>query len=105
MKKEITSGSFEEIIERVLLISREVKVGKYDGTSDVAEQYQLQSPQKAMVGICSNINVKNSASLSGAHTLLSLLVEPFKHPSETLFSTEDSDTSDSLREFDMAMSQ
>ncbi|KAI3786220.1 hypothetical protein L1987_45355 [Smallanthus sonchifolius] len=35
----------------------------------------------------------------GAHTLLSLLAEPLKHPSETLISTEDHEISDSLREF------
>ncbi|KAM7476110.1 hypothetical protein LguiB_023353 [Lonicera macranthoides] len=42
-------GSFEEIIERVLSRSRETKVGKYDKSSDVVEQYRLQSLQKAMV--------------------------------------------------------
>ncbi|XP_021993968.1 nuclear pore complex protein NUP107 [Helianthus annuus] len=35
----------------------------------------------------------------GTHTLLSLLAEPLKHPSETSISTEDRETSDSLREF------
>ncbi|CAK9179847.1 unnamed protein product [Ilex paraguariensis] len=44
-----SKGNFEEIIERVLSRSREVKVGKYDKTSDVAEQHRLLSLQKAMV--------------------------------------------------------
>ncbi|XP_052183667.1 nuclear pore complex protein NUP107 [Diospyros lotus] len=44
-----SKGSFEEIIERVLLRSREIKPGKYDKSSDVAEQHHLQSLQKAMV--------------------------------------------------------
>lgn len=35
----------------------------------------------------------------GAHTLLSLLAEPLKQPTETLFTTDD-DVSDSLREFE-----
>ncbi|EOY27316.1 Nuclear pore complex protein Nup107 isoform 1 [Theobroma cacao] len=42
-------GSFEEIIERILSRSRETKVGKYDESSDVAEQHRLQSLQKALV--------------------------------------------------------
>lgn len=44
-----SKGSFEEIIERVLSRSREIKVGKYDKSSDVAEQNRLQSQQKARV--------------------------------------------------------
>ncbi|KAL0380583.1 UNVERIFIED_CONTAM: Nuclear pore complex protein [Sesamum angustifolium] len=44
-----TKGSFEEIIERVLSRSREIGAGKYDKSSDVAEQHRLQSLQKAMV--------------------------------------------------------
>lgn len=44
-----SKGSFEEIIERVLSRSREIKVGKYDKSSEVAEQHRLQSLQKAMV--------------------------------------------------------
>ncbi|KAI8026379.1 Nuclear pore complex protein NUP107 [Camellia lanceoleosa] len=43
-----SKGSFEEI-ERVLSRSREIKLGKYDKSSDVAEQHRLQSLQKAMV--------------------------------------------------------
>ncbi|XP_027335081.1 nuclear pore complex protein NUP107 isoform X1 [Abrus precatorius] len=42
-------GCFEDIIERILLRSREIKVGKYDNLSDVAEQHRLQSLQKAKV--------------------------------------------------------
>lgn len=42
-----SKGSFEEIIERILLRSREVKGGKYDKSSDVAEQHRLQSLEKA----------------------------------------------------------
>ncbi|KAI7735809.1 hypothetical protein M8C21_000571 [Ambrosia artemisiifolia] len=127
-------GSFEEIIERVLSRSREVKVGKADVSADVAEQCRLQSLEKAMViqWLCftppstindasrvgskllhralmhSNVLFREFALISmwrvpampiGAHTLLSLLAEPLKHPSETLISTEDHETSDSLREF------
>ncbi|KAL4625298.1 hypothetical protein ACB092_05G015500 [Castanea dentata] len=44
-----SKGSFEEIIERILSRSRELKVGKYDKLSDVLEQHRLQSLQKAMV--------------------------------------------------------
>ncbi|XP_020414594.1 nuclear pore complex protein NUP107 [Prunus persica] len=44
-----SKGSFEEIVERVLSRSREIKVGKYDKLSDVAEQHRLQSLPKAMV--------------------------------------------------------
>ncbi|KAK9281423.1 hypothetical protein L1049_004325 [Liquidambar formosana] len=44
-----SKGSFEEIIERVLSRSREIKLGKYDKSSDIAEQHRLQSLQKAMV--------------------------------------------------------
>uniref|UniRef100_A0A2P2K3Y4 Nuclear pore complex protein n=1 Tax=Rhizophora mucronata TaxID=61149 RepID=A0A2P2K3Y4_RHIMU len=43
-----SKGSFEEIIERVLARSREIKTGKYDKSSDVAEQHRLQTLQKAM---------------------------------------------------------
>ncbi|XP_050232383.1 nuclear pore complex protein NUP107 [Mercurialis annua] len=44
-----SKGSFEEIIERILSRSREIKVGKYDKSSEVSEQHRLQSLQKAMV--------------------------------------------------------
>ncbi|KAJ0007609.1 hypothetical protein Pint_29223 [Pistacia integerrima] len=44
-----SKGSLEEIIERVLSRSREIKPGKYDKVTDVAEQHRLQSLQKAMV--------------------------------------------------------
>ncbi|XP_071731961.1 nuclear pore complex protein NUP107 isoform X2 [Rutidosis leptorrhynchoides] len=131
----IEKGSFEEIIERVLSRSREVKLGKYDGTTEVAEQCRLRSLQKATViqWLCftppstindsvrvgtklllralmhSNILFREFALISmwrvpsmpiGAHTLLSLLAEPLKHPSESLFFTEDHDIADSLREFE-----
>ncbi|XP_048234183.1 nuclear pore complex protein NUP107 [Ricinus communis] len=43
-----SKGSFEEIIERILSRSREIRVGKYDKSSEVAEQHRLQSLQKAM---------------------------------------------------------
>ncbi|KAL8230247.1 hypothetical protein R6Q57_000025 [Mikania cordata] len=127
-------GSFEEIIERVLSRSREVKVEKADLSSKVAEQCRLQSFEKAMViqWLCftppstindatrvgskllhralmhSNVLFREFALISmwrvptmpiGAHTLLSLLAEPLKHPSETLVSSEDNEISDSLREF------
>nr|KYP41292.1 Retrovirus-related Pol polyprotein from transposon TNT 1-94 [Cajanus cajan] len=44
-----SKGNFEDIIERILLRSREIKVGKYDNQTDVAEQHRLQSLQKAKV--------------------------------------------------------
>lgn len=128
-------GSFEEIIERVLSRSREIKVGKYDKSSDVAEQHRLQSLQKAMViqWLCftppstindvkavsakllhralihSNVLFREFALISmwrvpampiGAHTLLSLLAEPLKQPTETIFFSEDQDVSENLREFE-----
>lgn len=130
-----SKGSFEEIIERVLSRSREIKIGKYDKPSDVAEQCRLQSLQKAMAiqWLCftppstindaktvgaklllralmhSNVLFREFALISmwrvpampiGAHTLLSLLAEPLKQPTEALLSTDDDDVSDSLREFE-----
>ncbi|KAL0429947.1 UNVERIFIED_CONTAM: Nuclear pore complex protein [Sesamum radiatum] len=129
-----TKGSFEEIIERVLSRSREIGAGKYDKSSDVAEQHRLQSLQKAIViqWLCftppstindaravtgklvlralmhSNILFREFALISmwrvpaipiGAHTVLSLLAEPLKQPTEILLSTEDNDVSENLREF------
>ncbi|CAA2972462.1 nuclear pore complex NUP107 [Olea europaea subsp. europaea] len=44
-----SKGSFEEIIDRVLSRSREIRAGKYDESSDVSEQHRLQSLQKAKV--------------------------------------------------------
>ncbi|KAL9304256.1 hypothetical protein ACSQ67_021519 [Phaseolus vulgaris] len=44
-----SKGNFEDITERILARSREIKVGKYDNLSDVAEQHRLQSLQKAKV--------------------------------------------------------
>lgn len=41
--------SFIIHVNRVLSRSREIKVGKYDKSSDVAEQNRLQSIQKARV--------------------------------------------------------
>ncbi|XP_059287658.1 nuclear pore complex protein NUP107 isoform X1 [Lycium ferocissimum] len=64
-----SKGSFEEIIERVLSRSREIRVGKYDSETDVAEQHRLQSLQKAMViqWLCftppSTINNSRSVSM------------------------------------------
>ncbi|XP_057746155.1 nuclear pore complex protein NUP107 [Arachis stenosperma] len=42
-----STGNFEDIIERILLRSREIKAGEYADLSDVAEQHRLQSLQKA----------------------------------------------------------
>ncbi|KAK4267240.1 hypothetical protein QN277_024046 [Acacia crassicarpa] len=42
-----SKGSFGDILERILLSFREIKVGEYDKLSDVAEQHRLQSLQKA----------------------------------------------------------
>jgi nuclear pore complex protein Nup107 len=39
----------ESLRNRVLLRSREIKIGKYDNLSDVAEQHRLQSLEKAKV--------------------------------------------------------
>ncbi|KAF7814004.1 nuclear pore complex protein NUP107 [Senna tora] len=44
-----SKASFEDIIERILSRSREIKVGKYDKLTNVAEQHRLQSLQKAKV--------------------------------------------------------
>ncbi|XP_020254733.1 nuclear pore complex protein NUP107 isoform X2 [Asparagus officinalis] len=44
-----SKACFEEIIERILSRSREIRCSKNDGLSDVAEQHRLQSLQKAMV--------------------------------------------------------
>ncbi|KAM5579600.1 nuclear pore complex protein NUP107 [Rosa sericea] len=44
-----SKASFEEIVERVLSRSREIKVSQYDKISGVAEQHRLHSLQKAMV--------------------------------------------------------
>ncbi|KAJ0980723.1 hypothetical protein J5N97_008978 [Dioscorea zingiberensis] len=44
-----SKASFEDIIERVLARSREIKVVKYERSTDVAEQHRLQSLQKANV--------------------------------------------------------
>ncbi|XP_077236432.1 nuclear pore complex protein isoform X2 [Tasmannia lanceolata] len=45
-----SKGCFEDIIERILSRSREIKPGKYDEkSSDVAEQHRLESLEKAMV--------------------------------------------------------
>ncbi|GMP40730.1 hypothetical protein CsSME_00011064 [Camellia sinensis var. sinensis] len=38
-----SKGSFEEIVDRVLSRFREIRPGKYDKSSDVAEQHRLQS--------------------------------------------------------------
>ncbi|KAJ0075052.1 hypothetical protein Patl1_33748 [Pistacia atlantica] len=108
-----SKGSLEEIIERVLSRSREIKPGKYDKVTDVAEQHRLQSLQKAMViqWLCftppstiadvADISAKllmrelihrEFALISmwrvpampiGAHALLSFLAEPLKQLSET----------------------
>ncbi|KAF5952336.1 hypothetical protein HYC85_010280 [Camellia sinensis] len=103
-----SKGSFEEIVERVLSRSQEIKPGKYDKSSDVAEQHRLQSLQKAMCqtsplstvtqqhtvqGVCSYFHVE------GARNAHSFLAEPLKQPTETLLSTEDHDVSENLREF------
>lgn len=47
--EDISKGNFEEILERVLLRSREVQVEKSDKSSDVVEQHRSQSLRKAMV--------------------------------------------------------
>lgn len=48
-KGDDSKGSFEEITERILSRSREIKAEKHDESSDVAEQHRLQSLQKALV--------------------------------------------------------
>ncbi|EPS66094.1 hypothetical protein M569_08683, partial [Genlisea aurea] len=42
-------GNFEEIIDSVLLRSREINIQKHDNSTHVSEQHQSQSLQKAMV--------------------------------------------------------
>ncbi|KAL5160669.1 Nuclear pore complex protein NUP107 [Glycine soja] len=115
-----SKGNFEDIIQRILLRSREIKVGKYDNLSDVAEQHRLQSLQKAKViqWLCftppSTItNVKDvskklllralihrvPAMPIGAHTVLGFLAEPLKQLAETLETSEDYNVFEDLREF------
>ncbi|CAN8269358.1 unnamed protein product [Cochlearia groenlandica] len=43
-----SQGNFEEIVDRVLSRSREIKLAKYDPSLDVAEQHRQQSLQKAI---------------------------------------------------------
>ncbi|GMP40675.1 hypothetical protein CsSME_00011027 [Camellia sinensis var. sinensis] len=72
-----SKGSFEEIVERVLSRSREIKPGKYDKSSDVAEQHRLQSLQKAMViqWLCfTPPSTINDAQASSAKLLLRALL-------------------------------
>ncbi|CAL5379254.1 unnamed protein product [Camellia sinensis] len=86
----------------VLSRSREIKPGKYDKSSDVAES------SKGYGYTMDNILFREFALISmwrvpampiGAHTVLSFLAEPLKQPTETLLSTEDHDVSENLREF------
>ncbi|KAI8028124.1 Nuclear pore complex protein NUP107 [Camellia lanceoleosa] len=92
-----SKGSFEEIVERVLSRSREIKPGKYDKSSDVAEQHRLHNILFREFALISMWRVP--AMPIGAHTLLNFLAEPLKQPTETLLSTEDHDVSENLREF------
>ncbi|CAL5379590.1 unnamed protein product [Camellia sinensis] len=72
-----SKGSFKEIVERVLSRSREIKAGKYDKSSDIAEQHQLQSLQKAMVvqWLCfTPPSTINDAQASSAKLLLRALL-------------------------------
>ncbi|CAL5381076.1 unnamed protein product [Camellia sinensis] len=72
-----SKGSFEEIVERVLSRSREIKPGKYDKSSNVAEQHRLQSLQKAMViqWLCfTPPSTINDAQASSAKLLLRALL-------------------------------
>ncbi|KAI7978985.1 Nuclear pore complex protein NUP107 [Camellia lanceoleosa] len=125
-EKIMTVGDL--ILHMVLSRSREIKPGKYDKSSDIAEQHRLQSLQKAMViqwlcftppstindaqassaklllrallhRSCSYFHVEVPAMPIGAHTLLNFLLEPLKQPTETLLSTEDHDVYENLREF------
>ncbi|CAL5379326.1 unnamed protein product [Camellia sinensis] len=72
-----SKGSFKEIVERVLSRCREIKPGKYDKSSNVAEQHQLQSLQKAMViqWLCfTPPSTINDAQASSAKLLLRALL-------------------------------
>ncbi|CAL5379234.1 unnamed protein product [Camellia sinensis] len=72
-----SKGSFEAIVDRVLSRSREIKPGKYDKSSDVAEQHRLQSLQKAMVvqWLCfTPTSTINDAQASSAKLLLRALL-------------------------------
>lgn len=132
---DASKACFEEIIERVLSRSREMKPSKYDEDfSDVAERHHLQALQKAMViqWLCftppssipgfqmitgklliralmhSNTLFREFSLISmrrvpelpiGPHKLLAILAEPLKQK-ENLFSFEDQEVSDNLREFE-----
>ncbi|CAL5379480.1 unnamed protein product [Camellia sinensis] len=77
-----SKGSFEEIVERVLSRSREIKPGKYDKSFDVAEQHRLQSLQKAMViqWLCfTPPSTINDAQASSAKLLLRALLHRNQH--------------------------
>ncbi|KAJ0075226.1 hypothetical protein Patl1_33734 [Pistacia atlantica] len=124
-----SKGSFEEIIERrVLSRSQEIKLGKYDKVTDVAEQHRLQSLQKAMViqWLCFTppSNIADVADISakllmralihrefalisvlrvpampiGAYALLSFFAEPLKELSETPDTLKDY-VSENVKEF------
>ncbi|KAL7204931.1 hypothetical protein ACSBR2_017950 [Camellia fascicularis] len=76
-----SKGSFEEIVERVLSRSREIKAGKYDKSSDIAEQHRLQSLQKAMVvqWLCfTPPSTINDAQASSAKLLRRALLHSWK---------------------------
>ncbi|KAL8138365.1 hypothetical protein V2J09_004366 [Rumex salicifolius] len=122
-------GSFAEILERVLLRSRDYKIYKYDRSSDAAEQHRLQSLEKAMViqWFCFTppSTVVYAQTISdqllllalahwefalismwrvpalpiGAHKLLSFLAECLKQRPGDIQCLEDHDASDYLREF------
>ncbi|CAL5330799.1 unnamed protein product [Camellia sinensis] len=119
-----SKGIFEEIFERVLSRSREIKPRKYDKSSDekamviqwlcftfpsTVNDAQASSAKLLLRALLhSNILFREYALISmwrvpampiGAHTLLSFLAEPLKQPTETLLSAEDHGVSENLREF------
>ncbi|KAJ0006909.1 hypothetical protein Pint_29218 [Pistacia integerrima] len=103
-----SKGSFEEIIERrVLSRSQEIKLGKYDKVTDVAEQHRLQSLQKAMViqWLCFTppSNIADVADISAKLLMQALIhsnayAEPLKQLSETPDTLKDY-VSENLKEF------
>ncbi|KAL0396956.1 UNVERIFIED_CONTAM: Nuclear pore complex protein [Sesamum calycinum] len=108
-----TKGSFEEIIERTtssaeLTESYGYSVALFTPPSTINDAKAVTGKLVLRALMHSNILFREFALISmwrvpaipiGAHTVLSLLAEPLKQPTEILLSTEDNDVSENLREF------
>ncbi|KAL6491760.1 hypothetical protein OROGR_034125 [Orobanche gracilis] len=109
-----SKGSFEEIIERKqhrLQSLQKANVIQWlcftpPSTIDDAKSVTEKLVLRALMH--SNLLFREFALISmwrvpavpiGAHTVLSLLAEPLKHPTEILLSSEDHDVSETMREF------